>query len=200
VGDLFDFWFEYRSAVPRRYFNMLCALKKLVDQGVHIFYITGNHDFWMEKFMTDTIGVSVSQKPLEIQIEEKRFFIAHGDGLAKKDVGYRLLKKMLRNRLTVGLYRLIHPDAGYGLARYFSRLSRNHRLIKDRDEEYIAYAKNRFDEGFDCVVMGHTHRAQEYHEDGHTYINIGDWMTGFTYGTYENGRLSIERWSTELER
>ena len=197
VGDLFDFWFEYRSVIPRRYFRVLFALRKLVEQGVKIRYVTGNHDFWMESFFDRELGVEVYQESLDIRIEGKRFYIAHGDGLAKKDDGYRLLKKVLRHPLNVRLYRLLHPDIGFALARFFSRLSRDCREIKDRDTEYLAYAKALFAQGFDCVVLAHTHRPQEFRKNGRTYINTGDWMNGFTYGKFAQGKLRIETWPTE---
>ena len=194
VGDLFDFWFEYRSVIPRRYFSILVALKRLVNRGVHVGYVTGNHDFWMANFFEDELGIQIHREALDIKVDKNRLFIAHGDGLAKKDSGYRMLKKILRNPLNIRLYRILHPEVGFALALLFSNLSRNHREIKNRDEEYIQYAKNRFSEGFDGVILAHTHRPQEFHENDRTYINTGDWMNHLTYGKFENGRLSLEYW------
>jgi len=158
VGDLFDFWFEYRSVIPRRY---------------------------------------VYQDTLEITIDGKHFLVAHGDGLSKSDVGYRILKRVLRYPFNIRLFRLLHPAMGFALAGFFSKLSRNCREVKNRDAEYIRYAEERFAEGFDGVVFGHTHRPQEYRKDGRVYINTGDWMNHFTYGKLEKGRLSLEYWTTE---
>jgi len=197
LGDLFDFWFEYRSVIPRRYWPVLCALKKLVDHGVKLTYVTGNHDFWMGNFFQDELGVQVYDEPLKIQIDEKRFYIAHGDGLTKKDVGYRILKKVLRHPMNIRLYRLLHPDVGFAIASFFSRLSRNCREVKNRDVEYIQFAKNRFSEGFDFVILAHTHRPQEFRENDQTYINTGDWMHYFTYGKFEKGRLKLKYWLKE---
>ncbi len=194
IGDLFDFWFEYRTVIPRRYFNVLFALKVLTDRGVEIHYVTGNHDFWMDTFFPEDLHIQIHNNPLDIQIEGKRFHIAHGDGLARGDVKYRLLKKILRYPFHIRLYRILHPDLGFTLADFCSRLSRNRRKNKDRDEEYINYAQSRFLEGFDAVVMGHTHSPQEYIELNKTYINTGDWMTHFTYGKLEKGRLTLEHW------
>ncbi|MBN2030247.1 UDP-2,3-diacylglucosamine diphosphatase [bacterium] len=194
LGDLFDFWFEYRSVIPRRYFKVLFALKALIDQEVEIHYITGNHDFWMDTFFPEDLHIQIHDKPLDIQIEGKRFHIAHGDGLAKRDVKYRMFKKILRHPFHIRLYRILHPDLGFAFADFCSRLSRNHRKIEDRDAEYINYAKIRFQEGFDGVILGHTHSPQEYRESNKTYINTGDWMSHFTYGKLEKGRLSLEHW------
>jgi UDP-2,3-diacylglucosamine hydrolase len=194
VGDLFDFWFEYQHVIPRRYFRILCALQNLVEQNIRVEYITGNHDFWMENFFEHDLGIRVHHQPLDMEYEGNRFYVAHGDGLAKSDVGYRALKKILRHRFNIHLYRLLHPDAGFRLALFCSQLSRNHREIKNRDEEYAQYAKDRFAEGFDGVVLAHTHRPQEIHENGRTYVNIGDWMQHYSYGRLEEGRLSLEYW------
>ena len=197
VGDLFDFWFEYRSVIPRRYLPVLFALKKLVTRGLKVRYVTGNHDFWMENFFEDELGIKVYRGPLQTRIDGKRFYVAHGDGLAKKDVGYRMLKKVLHHPMNIRLYQLLHPDVGLAIAGFFSRLSRNHRETKNRDAEYIRFARNRFNEGFDGVVLAHTHRPQEFRENGRTYINIGDWMHHFTYGKFEKGRLSLKYWVKE---
>ncbi|MCJ7812116.1 UDP-2,3-diacylglucosamine diphosphatase [bacterium] len=194
IGDLFDFWFEYRSVIPRRYFKVLFALNELIRKGVEVHYITGNHDFWVDNFFKEELQIQIHDRPLDIQIEGKRFYIAHGDGLAKKDVKYRMLKKVLRFPFHIRLYRFLHPDLGFALADFFSRLSRNHQKIKNIDEEYLDYARARFREGFDGVILGHTHSPQEYRESDKTYINTGDWMNHFTYGKLERGRLMLEYW------
>ena len=195
IGDLFDFWFEYKSVIPRRYFNVLFALKELIDKGVAVHYITGNHDFWMDTFFPEELHIQIHDKPLNIEIGGKRYHIAHGDGLAKQDGKYRMLKKILRHPFHIRLYRILHPDLGFALADFCSRLSRNHQKIKDRDEDYIHYAKDRFQEGFDGVILGHAHSPQEYRESGKTYINTGDWMNHYTYGKLERGKLTLEYWS-----
>lgn len=197
VGDLFDFWFEYRSVIPRRYFDTLYTLKKLVNRGLEVGYVIGNHDYWMDSFFQDQLGIRVYRDTLEIMIDGKHLFVAHGDGLAKNDVGYRILKRVLRYPLNIRLFRFLHPAIGFALAGFFSKLSRNCREVKNRDAEYIQYAEELFAEGFDCVVLGHTHRPQEYRKDGRVYINTGDWMNHFTYGKLEKGRLSLEYWTKE---
>ncbi|MFH1942672.1 MAG: UDP-2,3-diacylglucosamine diphosphatase [bacterium] len=197
VGDLFDFWFEYRSVIPRRYFRVVSDLKALTERGKRVEYIIGNHDFGIDSFFEKELGIRVHRKAIIIEIDGKRLFVSHGDGLAKKDVGYRILKKILQNPFNIRLYRLLHPDAAFALALFCSKLSRNQREIKNRDEEYIQYARERFAEGFDGVVLAHTHRPQEFRETGSTYINLGDWMEHFTYGKFENGRLSLEYWNPQ---
>ncbi len=194
VGDLFDFWFEYASVIPRRFFRILCGLHRLREKGIDIQYIVGNHDCWAETFFPDEMGIRVHFETVTPVLQGKRFLIGHGDGIARKDIGYRILKKLLRNRLAVRLYKTIHPNAAFKMALFFSRLSRNQRFIKDKDEEYAAYARSFFVLGFDCVVLGHTHRPFEYREGDRTYINTGDWMNHFTYGRLQNGHLKLEHW------
>jgi UDP-2,3-diacylglucosamine hydrolase len=200
IGDLFDFWFEYGSVVPRKYFNILFMLKRMCDQNIGIHYITGNHDFWMENFLEEQIGVIVHKNPFEFESNGKNFYIAHGDGLAKKDIGYRILKRILRHPFNIRLFRLIHPDFGFAAARFFSRLSRNHRVFQDEDNEYIAFAKAKFEKGFDCVLMGHTHRPCVYLEKDQIYVNTGDWIVHFSFAEFNNNRLMLKYWEKILPK
>lgn len=199
VGDLFDFWFEYASVIPRRFFRILCGLNRLRDKGVAVHYIVGNHDCWAETFFPQEMGIAVHFEPITPVLQGRQFHIEHGDGLAKKDIGYRILKKIVRNRFAVRAYKMIHPNAAFKTALFFSRWSRNHRTIPDQDEEYASVAKGLFARGTDCVVFGHTHRPYECIENGRSYINTGDWMNHFTYGKLENGRLTLEHWRPRTE-
>jgi UDP-2,3-diacylglucosamine hydrolase len=194
LGDLFDYWFEYRSVVPRNHMPVLLSLRDLTRRGVKIHYFAGNHDFWMRDFFPDELGVRVYLDPQDMTIGGKRFWIAHGDGLMKKDRGYRLLKKVLRHPLSIRLYRLLHPDLACAIAGYCSRQSRNHAAFPDEDADYIAAAEECFKEGFDCVVFAHTHRPMILDSEGRTYVNTGDWIRRFTYAKFENGTLTLERW------
>jgi UDP-2,3-diacylglucosamine hydrolase len=194
LGDLYDFWFEYKSVIPRRPVSVLCALERLKAREVEVHYLTGNHDFWLESFFQTQLGIEVHPDPVDTRLEGKRFWIAHGDGIIKNDRGYRLLKKVLRNPLSIFLYRLLHPDLAFGLAGFCSRLSRNHPAFPDQDDEYVSHAEIRFSEGYDCVVMAHTHRPMRVEKQGCVYVNTGDWMRHFTYSRLENGQLTLERW------
>ena len=194
VGDLFDFWFEYKSAIPPYYFSVLAELKKCVESGVDVRYITGNHDFWMFDFFPVYLGIPVYREHLEQTIGTKRFFITHGDGLAKNDYGYRLLKAVTQNKMSIWLFKLIHPDISFAVARFFSRLSRNHREVKDQDADYVTFAEKKFAEGYDAVVMGHTHRAMIHISENKVYVNTGEWFDKFTYGKFCGSRLSLETW------
>ncbi|HHS12887.1 MAG TPA: UDP-2,3-diacylglucosamine diphosphatase [bacterium] len=197
LGDLFDFWFEYRHVIPRYHFAVLQSLSDLTVRGITVDFITGNHDYWAGSFFQDALGITVHADPLDINIHGKRFLLAHGDGLAAKDRGYRLLKRFLRHRVSIFLFRMIHPDLGYGLAKMSSGISRRAGFLDDVEEEYFLYARNRFQEGFDGVVIGHTHLPSIREEDHKTFINLGDWITHFTYGVIENGRCQLLNWKNE---
>jgi len=197
VGDLFDFWFEYRHVIPRYPFQILSRLGALSRKGIEIHYIAGNHDFALGNFFSRELNVMTHVDPVERKLGSKRFYIAHGDGVNPKDKGYRFIRKIVRHPLSNRLFRILHPDLGIAFAHSLSRLSRNCRSVKDRDAIYAEYAQFRFSEGFDCVVLGHTHRPQCVEVDGKIYINTGDWMESFTYGHFDGDRLTLRKWNTE---
>lgn len=195
VGDLFDFWFEYKYVIPRAHFDILCLLNDTVASGCPVHLITGNHDFWVDSFFTAELNIQVHQKPLETNLNGKRIYISHGDGLAKNDTGYRILKRILQNSLNIKLFRLIHPDLGYGMAHFFSNLSRNNSKLKD-DSDYTQHAKDKFQEGFDYVILGHTHQPVRIEEKSKVYINTGDWINHYTYAQLENRDLKLRHWQS----
>lgn len=200
VGDLFDFWFEYKTVVPATPFPVLFKLKQMADTGIELCMLAGNHDFALGNFFSDEIGIQVYMHPLERELGGKRFYIAHGDGLNPKDIGYRLIKRIIRHPLSHTLFRFLHPDFGIQLAHTLSFLSRNHRPVKDRDQIYIDFAKKKFEENFDCVVLGHTHRPQYFTENNKTYINTGDWIESFTYGHFDGQSLRLSQWKTKINQ
>jgi UDP-2,3-diacylglucosamine hydrolase len=197
VGDLFDFWFEYKYVVPARHHRVLHQLAALVQQGTKAIYVAGNHDFWLGGFLAHEMGMEVSGQPLEVEHQGLRLFVAHGDGLAAKDRGYRLLKKILRHPLSIWLYRQIHPDIGLPLAKLFSASSRAYTDQKALKlvMEYEQAAREKLSEGFDAVILGHSHYPILQHFGEKVYLNIGDWITHFTYGVLQDGKLALKRWN-----
>jgi UDP-2,3-diacylglucosamine hydrolase len=194
VGDLFDFWFEYRTAVPRRHFPTLAALRRLHDAGVAITYLNGNHDFWLGGFLAETIGVRTVDGACTVEAQGRRLWVHHGDGLVGGDLGYRALRSVIRGRLSIRLYQLLHPDLGIPLAERVSRWSR-----KSRDERPLQpdrlwreVAEPRFREGYDGVLIGHFHHAYERREGGREFLVLGDWVDRFTYAVLEDGALRLE--------
>lgn len=197
VGDLFDFWFEYRSVIPKGYSKIFCGLSFLQDLGKEVDYIAGNHDFWMKNYLSQEFGVNLYFDQLELKINQKKFFIFHGDGISKNDKGYRLLKRIFRNRFNIFLYSLLHPDLGVPLAKWVSSLSRNHTGSQGPpdDTDYVQFALKKFEEGFDYVVCGHLHSPRMQPFGQKVYMNLGDWIDHFTYAEFDGENLTLQSWS-----
>ena len=196
VGDLFDFWFEYRSAIPRRPFETLTVLRDLRRAGVEVHYLCGNHDFWLGPFLSRELGLVTHPEVLSLEIQGRRIWLHHGDGLLGGDLGYRIIKGILRHPLSIQLYRLLHPDLGLPLAHWFSKLSRTSRAGRPLDEEHLwrEIAAPRFAAGFDAVLVGHLHHAIERREGGRDFFVLGDWIDQFTYVALEEGHFRLGVW------
>ena len=199
VGDLFDFWFEYGVVIPKKYFEFLHQFKKMTDAGIEIHYLAGNHDFALGTFFDQSLNIKTWSDEYTFELAGKNFFLWHGDGLAKEDRGYRLLKRILRNRFNQRLFRWLHPDLGFKLAHFTSGSSRKYtnQLNDQRDEsDYTAYAEDKFSEGFDYVIMGHRHRPLVYDKDRHRYINLGDWISKYSYAVFDGRDLTLNYFPT----
>jgi UDP-2,3-diacylglucosamine hydrolase len=197
VGDLFDFWFEYKTVIPKGFHRTLAALQEFTDRGVKVHYLAGNHDFWMGDFFRTELGMELHFDPFEITVAGKRIFFHHGDGLAKNDTGYKLIKPVLRNRFNIRLYRWLHPDIGVRLARGSSRSSREYTSNKHYGEEegMIECAREHIGRGIDIVMMGHRHKPRTVHIDHGIYLNLGDWITYDTYAELSNGTVELKVWN-----
>jgi UDP-2,3-diacylglucosamine hydrolase len=196
VGDLFDFWFEYRTAIPRRHFRTLSMLQRVREAGLPITYLTGNHDFWLGAFFRDELGIETHDKAVTLERHGRRLWIHHGDGLIGGDLGYRALKAVIRHPASIGAYQLLHPDLGIPLAQQvsaWSRHSRGERPLQG-DRLWNEIAEPRFAEGFDTVIVGHFHHAYERREGGRTLIVLGDWIDRFTYAVLRPGGVELETW------
>lgn len=195
VGDLFDFWFEYGTVIPKKHFDFLHMLKKMTDSGIEIQYLAGNHDFALGEFFDKSMNVKTWSDEYTFELAGKKFFLWHGDGLAKDDSGYRLLKRILRSRFNQRLFRWLHPDLGFRLASFTSGSSRKYtnQLNDQRDEsDYTEFAEQKFSEGFDYVLMGHRHRPLVYDKGKHRYINLGDWIYKFSYAVFDGAELRLQ--------
>jgi len=194
VGDLFDCWIEYKQVVPKGYFRLFTKISELTERGIKINYIAGNHDFWKGDYFREQFGIEICHTHIEREIEGKRFFIHHGDGFAHNDGGYRILKKILRSRISQKLYSFIHPDIGIKIAKGTSETSRNHTNTKDYSETdgMKEFAMKKIDEGFDFVIMGHRHSPQMSELNKGYYINLGDWIEHFTYGVFKDKTFELK--------
>jgi UDP-2,3-diacylglucosamine hydrolase len=205
LGDMFEFWFEYKYVVPKGHFSVLAKLRELVDSGVKMIYVVGNHDFWLGDFLSKQIGIEIFKHPIEVTHQGKKIFVAHGDGLARKDTGYRILKKILRNRLNIFLYRQIPPDVSYPLAKLVAGKSRDRADRKEAGylEDYKSFAYEKIRQGFDAVILAHTHMPTlENLSDnpanpprGGIYLNIGNWFKHFTYGKLIESKFYLEKYA-----
>jgi UDP-2,3-diacylglucosamine hydrolase len=195
VGDLLDFWFEYKAVVPRYPFRLLARLKEMVSNGCDVTYIAGNHDYWMGDFLTDDVGLTTFADLLETSIGGKRFFISHGDGIATTgELGYRILKGILHSRIVSRGFRLLHPDIGLALARVISKASRRRSSQNNNRPNLEAFVRQKSRSGFDYVILGHLHKPKLFEVEGTSCLVIGDWIDNFTYGLFDRGELRLEKW------
>jgi UDP-2,3-diacylglucosamine hydrolase len=198
LGDLFDFWFEYKHAVPKGFFGVLRALADIADAGIPVTYLSGNHDYWVGSYLRRELGFSVFHEPIERRIQGRRIYLAHGDGLGPGDIGYRILKQILRNRVCIALYRILHPDIGIPLAHRVSAVSRQHTARREIliPRIFRDIALPQFQVGFDVVMMGHVHEPVHIVKSGppsQEFLVIGDWLDHYTYVLMEEGQFRLMR-------
>ena len=193
LGDLFDFWFEYKYTAPKEHYQVLFMLSELLKQSVKIDYVSGNHDFWMDDFFEKQMGITLHRDALDIEYDGQKIHLIHGDGLAKADRGYRFLKKIFRNRFNIWLYRKLPPDWAYALARMVSGKSRHHTSLRDSKfvNDYRDYAQAKINSDHDIVAIAHLHIPVIEQIDRGTYINSGDFIEHFSYVKIERGQVSL---------
>lgn len=197
AGDLFDFWFEYATVIPKGFHRTLAAIQEFTERKIPVHFLAGNHDFWMRDFFQTELGVQVYREPFVARAGGKTVYLHHGDGLAANDLGYRLIKPILRNRFAIAAYRWLHPDFGVRLARGSSRTSRQYTSTKNYGEEeaLAAFAGRKIREGIDIVVMGHRHAPVLQEMGGGVYVNLGDWISHRTYGELSEGIMKLRTWN-----
>lgn len=205
MGDIFDFWFEYKTVVPKGYVRLLGKLAEISDSGITINYFTGNHDMWVFKYFGEELNLRIFREPVCRVINGKKFLIGHGDGLGPDDKGYKFIKKMFSNKMCQWLFSLIHPGFGIKLALFFSRKSRVARgdtdeiFLGEDKERLIVYAKTLLEkEHYDYFVFGHRHLPLEIKlSDNSRYLNIGDWIVNFTYIEFDGNNISLNKFKPE---
>jgi UDP-2,3-diacylglucosamine hydrolase len=201
VGDLFDFWFEYGTIIPGKHFRVLAALASLVDAGLTVQLIGGNHDAWGGRFLREEVGVGFTSGQLRTEIAGRPALVAHGDGVGGGDLGYRMLKVVLRSRVSVAAFRVLHPELGLRLAGAVSRTE--HRgegeaaaRGRARHLEQWGLGELRADPTLAWVVCGHAHLPglREF-EPGRYYVNPGDWIHHDSYVVVDvDGVPGLRRW------
>ncbi|MFQ5863972.1 MAG: UDP-2,3-diacylglucosamine diphosphatase [bacterium] len=196
VGDLFDFWFEYRRAIPKVSLQVLSKMCQLVEGGTEIRYFAGNHDLWLGDYLEKETGVKIYHEPLAVYHNNLYLYIAHGDGLAKGDWSIRILRRIFKNRVNIFLYSLIHPDVGITLAKFISKKSMQ-KGENTHDADYHGFAMAKLNQGFDAVILGHTHKPLFEKINSKYYINLGEWMSKFTFLELADTKFELKTWSAE---
>jgi UDP-2,3-diacylglucosamine hydrolase len=201
LGDIFDFWFEYKHTIPKGSTRFLGKIAEFSDKGIPVHLFAGNHDMWIFGYLQKETGMIYHKKPLSATLKGKRFFLAHGDGLGPGDTSYKILKKIFRNKLAQWLFARIHPNLGITIARKWSHSSRiaNGESPKFQGEEkelQVKYVKELAKkENYDYYVFGHRHKPIDMKIDPNIrYINLGDWITNFTYGEFDGNEFSLKNW------
>ena len=202
VGDIFDFWFEYKTVVPKGFVRLLGCLAQISDAGIPIHIFTGNHDLWMNDYLTKELNAKVYFEPKQFQFGDKQFLIGHGDGLGPGDDGYKRLKIIFTNTVCQWLFRQLHPDMGIRLANYFSAKSRaktgtaDEQFLGEDKEWLIIYCKEKAKEmDVDFFIFGHRHFAIDFKiNDRSKYINLGDWIRLNTYGVFDGTNMELKDW------
>jgi UDP-2,3-diacylglucosamine hydrolase len=207
VGDIFDFWFEYKTVVPKGYVRLLGTLATLRDAGIKISFFTGNHDMWMFRYLEDEMGIPIHRQPIITQINGKTFFIGHGDGLGPGDHSYKFLKKIFASPLCQWLFARLHPNFGVGVATYWSHSSRaaqptwEMEFLGEDQEWLIQYANKKLLEqpNIDYFVFGHRHVPTDFllKNNKSRYMNIGDWMFNYSYGVFDGEKMKIDFFERE---
>lgn len=199
VGDILDYWFEYKTVVPRGYVRFFGQLAEMADSGVKITWFIGNHDIWLFDYLRDEIGMSVVDGALQTRIMGKNFYITHGDGVGKLDFGFKLIRAIFRNRICQKLYSGIHPRWTIPFAHGWSTHSRANETAPDFDpatDPMIIFAEEKLDAdpSIDYFVFGHRHVMHNGKIGPHTRaVILGDWLTHFSYGVFDGEKFSLLR-------
>jgi len=191
LGDIFDYWFEYRDVIPKGYVMLFACLKKMNAQGVQIHYFTGNHDMWVEDYFTQTFGAIIYREARLLTINGLRCFVGHGDGLGGKQRKYLFIKRIFNSKFNQRLYSMLHPRQSFAISRFFSEKSRNSHdesmfVFKGEDEYQVLFAREMLQTtDVECFIFAHRHIPMRYElAPGHLFFNTGDWLEHFSYLTF----------------
>ena len=200
VGDIFDFWYEYRKVVPKGYVRLLGKLAEITDAGIKIHFFVGNHDMWMKNYFQQELNIPVYFEPKDFEWNGKTFHIGHGDGLGPGDHRYKFLKKIFRNKFSQWLFGVFPPYIGMGLANYLSRRSRTQtgaaeEIFLGEDKEWLLiYCRDLLKKkNYDFFLFGHRHLPIDFRlSDSSRYINLGDWIHYCTYAVFDGRKLDLK--------
>jgi UDP-2,3-diacylglucosamine hydrolase len=199
VGDVWDYWFEYGKVIPKGTTRLLGTLARIRDEGIPVYYFTGNHDMWMFRYLHEELDIPILRKPVIHEIQGKRFYIGHGDGLGPGDYGYKFIKKIFASPVSQWLFARLHPNTGLKLMQYWSGKSRQHTQLEEKflgpEKEWLVHhaldvLKN---ENIDYFIFGHRHLPIDYPLgiNNARYINLGDWLNYNSYAVFDGTDLTL---------
>ncbi len=200
MGDLFDFWFEYKTVVPKGFTRTLGKLAEITDSGIPVHFFVGNHDLWMNGYFREELGIPVYHKPHEYTFNNKTFLIGHGDGLGPGDTGYKRMKKIFKNPVFKWLFKWLHPDIGVKIAQYLSVKNKlisgddDAKFLGEDNEWLVQYCKRKLEtKHSDYFIFGHRHLPLEIDLNKNSkYVNLGDWIQYYTYGVFDGENLELK--------
>lgn len=205
LGDLFDFWYEYKKVVPKGYVRILGKLAEITDSGIPVYFFVGNHDMWMNDYFQKELNIPVFFEPKEFFYNDKKFLIGHGDGLGPGDHGYKFIKKVFRNKACQWLFGILPPYIGMGIAGYFSRKSRaqtgqSDEVFLGEDKEWlIQYSKEVLQKThYDYFVFGHRHLPLNIRlTEKSRYLNLGDWIKYDSYAVFDGINMELKYYNSK---
>lgn len=200
MGDVFDFWFEYKQTAPKGFIRLLGKIAELTDSGIPVHFFTGNHDMWMFDYLPKEIGITIYREPITRTYNEKKFYLGHGDGLGPGDNGYKFIKKIFSNSFCQWLFARLHPNFGMSMAHYWSRKSRlsngpnDEKFMGEEKEWLVIYAKDILKkEHFDYFIFGHRHLPLDIKlQENSRYINLGEWVNYNSYAVFDGNNLELK--------
>lgn len=201
VGDVFDFWFEYKKVIPKGYSRLFGTIARLSDQGIQFHFFYGNHDMWVKSYFLEEFNMIIYPEPISLELYGKKIFVGHGDGLGPGDKGYKVIKRILRNPLCQWAFARLHPNFGIGLASFFSGKSRKSQnddhtfLGKDREWLYQYSQKHQQQNPHDYYIFGHRHLPLKMKISGGVYYNLGEWINDQTFLKIDSSQPIFLRWN-----
>jgi UDP-2,3-diacylglucosamine hydrolase len=201
LGDLFDFWFEYKTVVPKGFVRVLGKLAEIRDSGIPIYFFVGNHDLWMSDYFEKELNIPVYRDNQEFTFNNKTFLIGHGDGKGPGDKGYKRMKRVFTNSFSKALFRWLHPDLGVKLGQYLSVKNKlisgdeDVKFLGEENEWLVLYSKRKLEtKHYNYLVFGHRHLPMKITVgENSEYVNLGDWIGYFTYGVFDGENFEIKK-------
>ena len=199
LGDIFDFWFEYRKVVPKGFVRLLGKLASITDKGIKIHFFLGNHDLWVKDYLEKEVGICIHHQPKIIDEQGKKIFVGHGDGLGDGDYFYKFLRKIFTSKTCQWIFSCLHPNLALSIAHTFSNRSKRkkQKIFTSKENEILFNfcKKQQKIKPSNYYIFGHRHIPLDLKIDNSaSYINIGDWLTHKTYAILKNGNLKLEKY------